>query len=181
MIISTPLGMPQKPMKKLLLLDADVIIDLHTLGLFDRINKSFEVYITKTVLDEALYFKSGGAKIKINIRNRVTVIENVALEHLEMVRSEAKQARLGIDPGETEAVACLMQEGKNLIFCTCDQAAIKLLAFMNLEERSLSFEKALRSTGYQKKNLYPRHWEKTFAECVLSGKALRIQFKKLMP
>lgn len=164
-------------MKKLLLLDADVIIDLHTLGLFDRINKSFEVCITKTVLDEALYFKSGGGKTEINVRNRVTVIENVAVEHLQAVRSEAKEARLGIDPGEMEAIASLIQEDKSLIFCTCDQAAIKLLAFMNLEGRSLSFEKALRSTGYQKKNLYPRHWEKTFAECIRAGKTLRIQFK----
>jgi hypothetical protein len=166
-------------MKKLLLLDADVVIDLHTLGLFDRINKGFEIHITKTVLDEALYFKSGGARTKIDIRNRVTVIENVAVEHLQKVRNEAKEARLGIDPGEMEAIACLMQEDEGLIFCTCDQAAIKLLAFMNLEERSVSFEKALRSTGYQKKNLYPRHWEKKFTECIREGKTLRILLKNL--
>jgi len=166
-------------MKKLLLLDADVVIDLHTLGLFDRINKGFEIHITKTILDEASYFKRGGARIKIDIRDRVTVIENVAVEHLQTVRKEAKEARLGIDPGEMEAIACLMQEDEGLIFCTCDQAAIKLLAFMNLEERSVSTEKALRTTGYQKKNLYPRHWEKTFTECIREGKALRILLKKL--
>jgi hypothetical protein len=166
-------------MKKLLLLDADVVIDLHTLGLFDRINKGFEIHITKTVLDEASYFKSGGARTKIDIRNRITVIENVAVEHLQTVRKEAMEARLGIDPGEMEAIACLMQEDEGLIFCTCDQAAIKLLAFMNLEEKSVSMEKALRTTGYQKKNLYPRHWEKTFTECIREGKTLRILFKKL--
>lgn len=166
-------------MKKLLLLDADVVIDLHTLGLFDRIDKGFEIHITKTVLDEASYFKIGGARTKIDIRNRVTVIENVAVEHLQTVRKEAKEARLGIDPGEMEAIAYLMQEDEGLIFCTCDQAAIKLLAFMNLEGRSVSFEKALRATGYQKKNLYPRHWEKTFTECIREGKTLRILLKKL--
>jgi activator of 2-hydroxyglutaryl-CoA dehydratase len=166
-------------MKKLLLLDADVVIDLHALGLFDRINKGFEIHITKTVLGEALYFKSGGARTKIDIRDRVTVIENVAVEHLQTVRKEAKEARLGIDLGEMEAIACLMQEDEGLIFCTCDQAAIKLLAFMNLEERSVSTEKALRVTGYQKKNLYPRHWEKTFTECIREGKTLRILLKKL--
>ena len=166
-------------MKKLLLLDADVVIDLHTLGLFDRINKGFEIHITKTVLDEASYFKSRGTRTKIDIRNRVTVIENVAVEHLQTVRNEAKEARLGIDPGEMEAIACLIQEDEGFIFCTCDQAAIKLLAFMNLEERSFSIEKALRTIGYQKKNLYPRHWEKTFTECIREGKTLRIQLKKL--
>ena len=166
-------------MKKLLLLDADVVIDLHTLGLFDRISKGYEIHITKTVLDEALYFKSDGTRTKINIRDRVTVIENVAVAHLQTVRKEAKEARLGIDPGEMEAIACLIQEDEGLIFCTCDQAAIKLLAFMNLEERSVSIEKALRTTGYQKKNLYPRHWEKTYTECIREGKTLRILLKKL--
>jgi len=106
MTICPPPGMSKKTMKKLLLLDADVIIDLHTLGLFDRISKGFEIHITKTVLDEARYFKSGGTKTGIRIGNRVTVIEDVAVAHLQAVREEAKEARLGIDPGELEAIAC---------------------------------------------------------------------------
>ena len=167
-------------MKKLLLLDADVVIDLHTLGLFDRIIKGYEIHVTKTVLDEAAYFKSGGARTKIDIRDHVTVIENVAVEHLQTLRKEAKEARLGIDPGELEAIACLIQEDEGLIFCTCDQAAIKLLSFMNLDGRAVSIEKVLRTTGYHKKNLYPRHWEKTFTQCIREGKALRMQFKKLI-
>ena len=165
-------------MKKLLLLDADVVIDLHTLGLFDRIVAGYEVYVTKTILSEALFFKSDGFKTKIDIRNYVTVIEDVALEHLQTIRNEAKQARLGVDPGEMEAMAYLIQGNEKLIFCTCDKAAIKLLSFMNLEERSVSTEKILRDNGYHKKNLYPRHWDKTFTDCIREGKALRILYKK---
>lgn len=171
--------LPGKTMKKLLLLDADVIIDLHTLGLFDRIIKGYEIHVTKTVLSEASYFKSGGTKTKIDIHDRVAIIENVDVEHLQTVRNEAKEARLGIDPGELEAIACLIQDDEGLIFCTCDQAAIKLLAFMDIDERAVSLEKTIRDTGYQKKNLYPRHWEKTFTENIREGKALRILFKKL--
>ena len=84
-------------MKKLLLLDADVVIDLYTLGLFDRIVTGYQIHITKTVLSEASYFKSGGSRTKIDIRDRVTVIENVAVENLQTVRNEAKEARLGIE------------------------------------------------------------------------------------
>lgn len=165
-------------MKKLLLLDADVVIDLHTLGVFDRISKGFAIHITKTVLEEVQYFKSGGKKTRIHIDDCVTVIEDVALSNLQTVREEAKEARLGIDPGELESIACLTQEEENLIFCTCDQAAIKLLSFMNLDGRSISLEKALRSTGYQRRNLYPRHLEKTFSEYIREGKALRIMYKR---
>jgi len=48
------------------------------------------------------------------------------------------------------------------------------------QQKSISLEKALRGIGYHKRNLYPRHLEKTFKAAVNEGKALRIQFKKLV-
>ena len=51
---------------------------------------------------------------------------------------------------------------------------------MELEEKSISLEKALRSVEYHGKKLYPRHLEKTFKAAINEGKALRIQFKKLV-
>jgi hypothetical protein len=66
-----------------------------------------------------------------------------------------------------------------MTFCSCDKAAIKLISYMELERKSVSLERALRDIGYHKRNLYPRHLEKTFKICIKEGKALRIQFKKL--
>jgi hypothetical protein len=97
-------------MKKLLLLDADVVIDLHTIGLFDRIIRNYAVHVTKTVLKEAVYFKRSGERIKIDIRDRVTVMEDIGLDYLRTVQGEAKEARLAIDPGELESIACLIRE-----------------------------------------------------------------------
>lgn len=51
---------------------------------------------------------------------------------------------------------------------------------MELEQKSISLEKALRSTGYHEKKLYSRHLEKTFKACIKEGKTLRIQLKKLV-
>jgi len=65
-------------------------------------------------------------------------------------------------------------------FCTCDQAAIKLIAYIELEQKSISLEKVLRTAGYHEKRLYPRHLEKTFKTYLNEGKTLRIQFKKLV-
>ncbi len=167
-------------MKKLLLLDADVIFDLHTLGLFEKIARTYRLYVTKTVLGEAKYFKREGIKQKINIRDDVTVINDVALDSLSCVRTEAKEARLGIDPGELESIAYLSTAEEEIRFCTCDKAAIKLISYMGLELRSISVEQAVRSAGHHKKILFPRHLDKTFKECIKEGKALRIQFKKLI-
>lgn len=164
-------------MRKLLLLDADVVMDLHTLGLFRRIKKAYDVYVTRTVFEEARYYKKNGRKYKIEIKD-LTVIEDIDLEILKKVQKEAKEARLGLDPGESTSIAYLIQTESNIAFCTCDQAAIKLIAYMELERKAVSLEKALRTTGYQGKNLYPRHFEKTFRTAVKGGKSLRIQFKK---
>lgn len=165
-------------MRKLLLLDADVVIDLHTLALFGKINKAYDVCLTRTVFEEARYYKKDGAKVKIDIKD-AAIIEDVDIENLKKVQREARESRLGIDPGESISIAYLIQTEKEISFCTCDRAAIKLISYMELEQKSISLEKALRDIGYHKKNLYPRHLEKTFKTAVKEGKTLRVQFKSL--
>jgi len=166
-------------MRKLLLLDADVIIDLHTLGLFGRITKTYDICLTREVFEEAKYYKKDGTTIEVDLKD-VLIIDNVDLEILRWVQREAKKAMLGIDPGESTSIAYLSQTDEEITFCTCDQAAIKLMSYMELEEKAISLEKALKSAGYHGKKLYPRHLEKTFKKAVKEGKTLRIQFKKLV-
>jgi hypothetical protein len=166
-------------MRKLLLLDADVVIDLHALGLFEKISNTYHICLTRSVFEEAIYYRKDGAKIAIDITKEVT-IKNVGLESLKKVQRKAKEARLVIDPGEAASIAYLIQTEKEITFCSCDQAAIKLISYMELDQKAISLEKALRSAGYHGKNLYPRHLEKTFKAAVKKGKTLRIQFKKLV-
>ena len=167
-------------MKRLLLLDADVVIDLHSLSLFEKICRAYDVYVTQEVYEEATYFKKGGSKNPINIADKVIVIKDVDLESLRKVQREVKEARLGIDPGESTSIAYISQTEGRMTFCTCDKAAIKLISYMELEQKTISLERALRDIGYHKRNLYPRHLEKTFKAAVNEGKALRIQYKKLV-
>ena len=166
-------------MKKLLLLDADVVIDLHSLGLFEKICKSYRVFVTREVLNEAKYYKKGNRKIPIQIGKKVIVIEDVRVEHLEKVQNEAKEARLALDMGESTSIASILQGEKDIYLCLCDKAASRLMSFMDLEKRAISFEKALKDVGYHSK-LYPRHLESTFKASIKEGKTLRIHFKKLI-
>jgi len=41
---------------------------------------------------------------------------------------------------------------------------------MELEQKTISLGKAPRDIGYHKRNLYPRHLEKTFKICIKEGK-----------
>ncbi len=168
----------KKTMRKLLLLDADVVMDLHSLDLFGKISKSYGVCLTRTVFEEAKYYKKGGKKFKLDLKG-FEIIEDVDIEVMKKVHREAREARLGIDPGESTSIAYLIQK-EDITFCTCDRAAMKLISYMELERKAISLEKALRTIGYREKNLYPRHFEKTFKTAVKEGKSLRIQFKKLV-
>lgn len=165
-------------MRKLLLLDADVIIDLHVLDLFKKLSKSYDVLVTSEVLREARYYQKAGKKSPIDIKGKVTVIQNVRLDSLNNVMAEAREARLAIDRGEATSIAYLLQSEEDLRLCSFDKAAIKLISYMGLEEKSVSLEEALKSAGHHRK-LYPRHLEKEFKKSVKEGKALRIQFKNL--
>ena len=55
MTIWKALDLWKEIMRKLLLLDADVIMDLHTLGLFGKIKKSYDICLTRAVFEEAIY------------------------------------------------------------------------------------------------------------------------------
>lgn len=180
MTILRMLDLAKKIMRKLLLLDADIVLDLHSLDLFGKISKTYDICLTRTVLEEAKYYKKSGAKIKIDLKDAaITIIDDIDLEIIKGVYRQAKEARLGIDPGESTSIAYLIQAEDDITFCTCDQAAIKLISYMDLDNKAISLEKALRSTGYRVKDLYPRHLEKTYNSAIREGKSLRIQFKKL--
>jgi hypothetical protein len=50
-------------MKKLLLLDADVVIDLHSLGFFEKMSRSYNLLVTRKVFEEAKFYRKRNQKI----------------------------------------------------------------------------------------------------------------------
>ena len=53
---------------KLWLLDADVIIDLLGLNIFDKLVKIHEVHVASTVAGEVRFFRRDGEKVSIDFR-----------------------------------------------------------------------------------------------------------------
>jgi predicted nucleic acid-binding protein len=131
-------------MKKLLLLDADVVIDLHSLGLFGKMSKSYNLLVTRKVFEEAKFYRKRNQKIPIKIKEKVVIIDDIQVESLKEVRKEAQEARLAIDAGESTAIAYILRSESDMALCLCDKAAIKLMAYMNLEQNGISVEKTLK-------------------------------------
>ena len=121
----------KRHMKKSLLLDADVVIDLHTLGLFEKVAKSYDLKVTREVLRETKYYLKGNKKIEIDIRKMVNTIDDVDVNFLKKVVLEEKEARLRVDQGEATSIAYIFQKVEEITFCTCDRAAITLMSMLS--------------------------------------------------
>ena len=115
----------------------------------------------------------------IDLVGRVSVIEDIDIECLRKVHIEAKEARIAIDEGEATSIAYLLQKKEEIRFCACDRAAITLMSYIQLDEKAISVERALRDAGHHTK-LYPRHLEAKLKDYIKKGQALRIQYKKLI-
>jgi hypothetical protein len=165
---------------KLWLLDADVIIDLLSCGLFDTLVTRHEVYTASTVIDEVKSYKKEGRKEKINFRQQY--IQTGRLYELtasvedvnDVLSSMTSLWKQTLHAGELESLA-LLKRNEELIICSCDAATIRALPFLDASERGISVEKLIATCGLKKVHLKARHKEKYFQNNLAIGKQRWIQ------
>lgn len=163
----------------IVLLDADVIIDLHRFGIWEIILKKNKILIPSTILRrEVFYFiDTRGVKHYIDLLADVgsafTEVSVTAEELIQFRQNFDRFIEEELDPGETEALK-ILQERNDCYFCTCDKVAIKTIVLLGKRDKGLSFEKLLRSSGITK-NLEHKHTENYFKKFLNEGSILRIQ------
>jgi hypothetical protein len=134
------------------LLDADVIIKLLEIDVFDRLVNHHDVSVASTVVAEVKYFRRDGRKIDVDFRRQYVetglVTETSAtVDEMEEVVSRLPVARRqGIHAGEIESLAVLVRQ-VDLTLCTFDAAAIRTLPFLGTTERVVSAERLLQISG----------------------------------
>jgi hypothetical protein len=166
-----------------LLLDADVIIDLHHFEAWEQVVARNKVYIPSIILRQETYFYENpqGKRHSIElmkdlgteIQELAATVEELAqfTEQFDLVfRGESRE-------GEKEALF-LLQQKRELLFCTCDRAAIKALAILGMVGRGISFESVLRTSGLTK-TLDEKHTERRFKKCLAEGSIMKIQNRGL--
>ncbi|MCX5867723.1 MAG: hypothetical protein NT009_09685 [Proteobacteria bacterium] len=164
----------------MLLLDADVIIDLHRFGVWDQIVEKNQVFVSSIILHQEVYFylDDGGTRHEIDLKTGLgkkfhEISAEASVLHGFSARFDAVFSE-EIHNGEKEAL-CLMKSRGDLAFCTCDKMAIKALSILDLAERGISFEHLLRQSGITKKNLEPKHTESWFQRFLKEGSIMKIQ------
>ena len=164
---------------RIVLLDADVIIDLHKFKIWDIIVKQNEILIPSTVLRIEVYYyeDESGFKHSIDLSkeagNTFAEISETAQEIFNFKHKFERFIEEELDPGETEALK-ILNDRADCYFSTCDKTAIKVIALLGKREQGLSFEKLLKSSGITKK-LENKHTEQYFRKYLDEGSILRIQ------
>lgn len=163
----------------IVLLDADVVIDLHRLGIWEQILKRNKVKISSIILRQEAYFYEDeqGRPHNINLLKDAGVkFQELSIEAnimREFIRQFDRNIQEELHPGEIEALS-LIQGDKGLLFCTSDKMAIKTIALMGSSSQGISFESLLKTSGLTKK-LEHRHTEEYFKKHLRDGSIMRIQ------
>jgi hypothetical protein len=163
----------------IVLLDADVIIDLHRFNVWNQIISKNKIYISSIILRQEVYYYEDYYGVKHNIE----LLKDVGTKFSELSASveDLKEFLKQFDrvfeeelhSGEKEALK-ILQDNKNMLFCTCDKAAIKAIALIGKREQGISFERLLKSSGINKKIEF-KHTEKLFKKYLDEGSIMRIQ------
>ncbi len=167
----------------LLLLDADVIIDLHRLAIWGQITKDHKVHIPSIVLHKEVYYyeDNNGIRHYIDLEKEIEVTINelscTAEELLSFKNEFDRVFQEELHDGEKEALI-LLQKKDDLVLCTCDHAAIKALALLDLSDQAISFESMLKKAGINKK-LEFKHTEKRFKKILSESSIMKIQGRGL--
>jgi len=164
-------------MLRLLLPDADVVIGLYELGLWDKVIKSYKIYMAGTVLGEVTHYWRGQEKIEIDLSADVAagrVIElHSSLEVQAEILKKLKASGLdGLDAGELESIAIIYKsEIDGLRFCVRERLAIKAVAYLGFKESTICVEEVLRSAQLISKTevLPPIYSQKRFDAIILEG------------
>lgn len=133
---------------KLLILDANVVIHLHELGIWPNLIAVCDVHLPRTVVGEADFYEADGEKRYIDLQpdidqQRVQVFD-VALSDIKAFRDQFDSLYVGgLDPGESEALAYLCRSAEKFLISSGDAIVYRVLGRLNRSDQGISLEEVL--------------------------------------
>jgi len=136
---------------KLLLCDTVIIIDAHSLELWNTLKSHYRIHIVSSVLAKESQHFIDGLQMKHYLdfnadiaQGRVVKI-SASMEDIQKVMKRTRESRCEIHLGEAESIAALLQpENQQLCFCTADKTAVAAAHLFDVMARVKSFEECLR-------------------------------------
>jgi len=153
----------------LLLLDANVVIKLFQIDLWDRLLDQCDIHLSRTIATtEAHFFEDDeGERHDFDLSGyeasgTVTVFDVSLAQDAELTKHFGPAYLERFDPGEREALAHLVTSSDPYIICSADSIVFKAMGFLNRAEQGVSLEEILQQTGFSR----PMSWQfsKAFRE-----------------
>jgi len=146
-------------MKKfsLLLLDANVVIEISRHDLWNKVTDRCQVHLASTVCDEAQFFDDeNGERQYIDlgsfIDNRTITQFSLTPSQLDGFRAKFSPVYFDkLDPGETESLTYLLGQSQECQICSADKIVYRILGCMNRSEQGVSLEEVLEQIGLGRK------------------------------
>ncbi len=142
-------------MKKfsLLLLDANVVIEISRQGIWSQVVSRCEIQLAQTVLDEAQFYDDDEGE-----RHYIDLSPHIAANAIKVVSLAPSQ--LGsflaqfdpvylekMDAGETESLAYLLEQSNQCRICSADKITYRVLGSLGRSDQGVSLEEVLGKIG----------------------------------
>ena len=156
---------------RLAILDANIVIYLHQLGIWPQVADRCEIILARTVAEhEVLFYEVDDQRHEIDLskdiaESRVQVVDVLASEVVKF-RSRFDPLYLeGLHAGETESLVYLALNAQtDANVCSADKVVFRVLPHLGLTDRGISLEELLakvglgRSLPYVYSRAFREHW-----------------------
>jgi hypothetical protein len=153
---------------KFLLLDANVVIYLFKLGLWNKLVELCDILLARTVMREAHFYEDDkGARHDFDLSryesNGAIAVFDVPLPDLQVFRSSFDPTYLDkLDAGEAESLAYLVKGSDLMLICSADAIVFRVVGNLDRSHQGRSLEEILVQLGLGRP--LPRQFTKTFRE-----------------
>lgn len=139
---------------RLVILDANIVIYLHQLGIWSQVVDRCEIVLARTVAEqEVLFYEVDDERHEIDLTtdvaaSRVRVVDVLASEVVKF-RSQFDPLYLeGLHVGETESLVHLaLNPETGASVCSADKVVFRVLPHLGLTDRGISLEELLAKVG----------------------------------
>ena len=170
---------------RLLLLDANVVIEISRQGLWDQVVARCEIHLAQTVLDESQFFDDDqGERHYIDLAPYVSA-KSINVFNLTPSQLNGFRARFDpvyfekLDPGETESLAYLLEQSGDCQICSADKIIFRVLGCLGRPDQGVSLDEVLgqiglgRRLGREFSKAYREEWTKKGFQEGLTGLGIR--------
>ena len=157
---------------RLLLLDANIVIEISRHGLWDQIIARCDIHLARTVVGEAHFYPdANGGQQPIDLTsyvnaNSITVFDLTPSE-LTALRAKFDPVYFEkLDPGETESLGHLLRQSDQCQICSADAIVFRVLGNIGRSDQGVSLEEVLSATGLSRQLVWKftksfrEHWTK---------------------